>query len=319
MSNVTNEIGGYFGLECFAGVEYHPGALGVNSGRNALLYLLKLRGVKKLYIPRFLCDSVSRLCEREGVAYAEYAITEDFLPVFDRALDKDEYVYIVNFYGQLSNERIVTLKDRFGNVIVDNVQAFFQAAIPGVDTVYSCRKFFGVPDGGYVVTDAEDVLPLETDISKDRMRHILGRFEESGSAYYRDFQQNDELFYDLPLRGMSRLTRNILRAVDYDAVCQKRNANYAALEVALGAHNRLRLTVPNGPYCYPFYCKNGVEIKRQLAQKRIYVATLWPNVLSYDGTLEKDYAENVLPLPCDQRYGAEDMARIVSELLRQLG
>lgn len=304
------EIGGYFGLEAFSGHEYHQNLIGVNSGRNALLYILKARGYRKLYIPRFLCDSVAELCRREGCAYEEYSIGADFLPVFDRALQQEEALYVVNFYGQISNEQVLEMKRRWSNLIFDNVQDFFRKPAPGVDTVYSCRKFFGVSDGGYAACEGA-ALSLEPDKSRDRMTHILGRFEESGSAFYAEFQRNDELFYELPLRGMSRLTRNILCAVDYDAVRFKRNENYARLHAALGERNGLRLTAPNGPYCYPFLVEDGMELKRKLAAQKIYVATLWPNVLEYEGTLEKNYAENILPLPVDQRYDAEDMLRMI--------
>ena len=306
------EIGGYLGLETFSGRAYYEDLVAVNSGRNALLYLLKARQIQKLYIPAFLCDSVSRLCQREGYAYEEYPVGADFLPRFSGKLGAGEWLYVVNYYGQVSDERLLALKAQYGNVIVDNVQAFFRKPLPGIDTVYSCRKFFGVPDGGYVATDA--LLPeLPQDSSKDRMKHILGRFEESGSAYYRDFQENDERFYDLPLRKMSALTENVLRAVDYEQVRQKRNENYAMLAAALDGQNKLTLGAPYGPYCYPFYCENGMAVKKALAAEKIYVPTLWPNVLEREG-IEADYAANILPLPCDQRYGPEDMNRIISAL-----
>jgi hypothetical protein len=204
-------------------------------------------------------------------------------------------------------------------VIVDHVQDFFRKPLPGVDTVYSCRKFFGVPDGGYAACEGV-ALKLEMDVSRERMTHILGRFEDCGSAYYRDFQANDEGFYDMPLRKMSGLTQNILRAVDYDAVRIVRNANYAFLEAKLGKKNRLRLTMPDGPYCYPFYCKNGMAVKKRLAEEKIYIPTLWPNVLMKPEAtaLERDYAENILPLPCDQRYSCEDMNRMAEKIIECL-
>lgn len=310
-----HEIGGYFGMETLAGEAYHAALIAVNSGRNALLYLLKARNVQKLYIPRFLCDTVSRLCERERYAYETYAIDRAFRPLFDKPLGDGEWLYLVNFYGQLSNEEIAIYHKRYERVIVDNVQAFFQRPVPHVDTVYSCRKFFGVPDGGYVSTEAMLSEPLSRDVSGDRMKHILGRYEASASDFYADFQKNDELFYDLELKAMSALTENLLRAVEYETARQCRNANYATLEKALGTYNALPLAAPDGPYCYPLYCKNGIQVKRLLAQQKIYVPTLWPNVLDCDGTLEKEYAENILPLPCDQRYNAQDMERIVAAVL----
>ncbi len=305
------EIGGYFGLEVFGGREYYHDLIGVNSGRNALLYILKVRKIRKLYIPRFLCDSVSALCCREGYEYEEYEINTDFMPIFDRSLMPGEALYIVNYYGQISNEQVIKLKERWGNIIFDNVQAFFQRPVPGIDTVYSCRKFFGVPDGGYVATDSVLVERLPIDESKERMKHVLGRFEGKASDYYGDFQENDEKFYDLPLRSMSLLTQNIMRGINYEFVRTQRNANYAILDSMLGKRNKLHLLSPDGPYCYPLYCEDGMEMKRCLAAQKIFVPTLWPNCRLLDGTLEKELAENILPLPCDQRYGPMEMRMIV--------
>lgn len=307
---MTREIGGYFGLEFFLGKEYYDGLVGVNSARNALLYLLRARQVRKLYIPRFLCDSVSGLCRREGYPFEEYPIGRNFRPLFSGTLQEGEYLYIVNYYGQISNEEILKLKKRWGRIIVDNVQAFFQKPAAGVDTIYSCRKFFGVPDGAYAATDAVLEESLSRDVSMDRMRCILGRFEGNASDYYRDFQESETMFEQLPLRSMSELTRNILRAVDYEAVRKKRNENCVQLESLLGSSNPLQLNTPEGPYCYPFYCRDGLQIKKKLAEEKIYVPTLWPNVLKMENSMEKDYAENILPLPCDQRYTREDMLRI---------
>lgn len=313
------EIGGYFGLETFTGQEYHEDLLALNNGRNALLYLLKARNIQKLYIPLFLCDSVSNLLTRYGYAYEYYGIHRDFTPAFTKKLGKDEYLYVVNFYGQISNNDIREIKKRHGNVIFDNIHAFFQKPVCGVDTIYSCRKFFGVPDGGYLATDVMLQQELQTDISKDRMKHILGRFEGNASSYHEDFKANDKLFASLELRRMSELTHNLLRAVDYEGVRRQRNENFALLQELLGQWNGISCHAPDGPYCYPFYCKNGMQVKRLLAAEKIYVATLWPNVLQHEGTLEKDFAENILPLPCDQRYDAQDMTRVAQAVQRIMG
>lgn len=313
------EIGGYFGMETFPGDVYHKGLLALNSGRNALAWLLRARGIRKLNIPYFLCDSVSGVCERENCAVAYYHIDSSFLPRFDRELEDGEWLYVVNYYGQIADEQVLQMVSRRKRIIFDNVQDFFRQPLPGVDTIYSCRKFFGVPDGAYLATDAPPI-PLEQDASKDRMKHILGRFEgDCASDYYSDFKENDRAFRELPVQTMSRLTDNLLRALDYDTIRRKRNANWAQLHDALGAYNKLELTSPDGPYMYPFYCENGMKLKKQLAAEKIYIPTLWPNVLDLDGCrMEKDYAQNILPLPVDQRYDGQDMARISTLLLQML-
>lgn len=312
---MKKEIGGYFEIENLKGKEYYPNLLAFNTARNSLLYILKARKIIKIYIPYYLCDSVFRLCEREGYAYEYYPIDKNFYPVFEKELGENEYLYIVNFYGQISNKKIIEWKKKYKNVIFDNVQAFFQKPVKGIDTIYSCRKFFGVPDGAYLSTDAQCKENFEIDKSGTRLKHLLGRFEENATEYYNDFKKNDEAFVDLPLKYMSEFTHNILRAIDYEKVKRKRNENFAFLAQELSAKNKLKLKKVDGPYCYPFYCENGMEIKRKLAQKNIYVATLWPNVLGLEGTLEKDFAENILPLPCDQRYCKEDMKYIIETIL----
>jgi len=47
------------------------------------------------------------------------------------------------------------------------------------------------------------------------------------------------------------------------------------------------------------------------------VATYWPNVFNWceNKTLEFDLAKNILPLPIDQRYGSEEMERIVELII----
>ena len=52
------------------------------------------------------------------------------------------------------------------------------------------------------------------------------------------------------------------------------------------------LQVPTGPYMYPFYMEKGLEVKKKLAAKRIYIPTLWPNAVEFGG-VAKDYSENI--------------------------
>lgn len=317
MKNLT-EIGGYFGLEKLISNEYYPDLAAVNNARCALLYIIKARHYKKVYLPYFLCDSVRLVLERERISFEEYRIDRLFLPVLEVNTNSEEVVYIVNYYGVISAEQLISLKEKYRNIVVDNAQAFFARPVKGIDTLYSCRKFFGVPDGGYAYTDAEFHENIPVDVSKGRMKHILGRFEgNSASDYYDYFNDNDESFKKIELRRMSKLTHNILGAVDYQEVKHRREENFMFLSKSLEERNLLKLKCPPGPYAYPFYIQNGMAIKKHLAKRKIYVATLWPNVLSTGLDIETDLTENILPLPCDQRYSEEDMQRVV-DTLREL-
>lgn len=314
----TKEIGGYFGLEKLISNEYYPDLAAVNNARCALLYIIKAKHYNKVYLPYFLCDSVRLVLERERISFEEYRIDREFLPLLDINTKSDEVVYIVNYYGLICDEQLIRLKNRYGNIVVDNAQAFFAKPIKGIDTLYSCRKFFGVPDGGYAYTDAEFQENIPVDVSMERMKHILGRFEgNSASDYYDFFNNNDESFKEIELRHMSKLTHNILGAIDYQAAKRQREENFLFLSKALGERNFLNIDCPPGPYAYPFYIHNGMKTKKQLAKRKIYVATLWPNVIGTGLDLETELAENILPLPCDQRYSELDMQMLV-DIIKEL-
>lgn len=310
------EIGGYFGLEQLISNEYYNDLIPLNSGRNALLYILRAKKIDKLYVPYYLCNSVSDTLKRNGYDFEYYHIDPYFMPIFNKTLVNNEYLYIVNYFGQLNNGKVIDLKQKYNQIILDNTHAFFQKPVDKIDTIYSCRKFFGVSDGAYLSTDVKIKDNLEVDSSKDRMTHILGRYEGMASEYYNDFQNNDKAFKSEPLKHMSKLTHNILGAIDYERVRKIRNENYEYLHGKLGMYNKIKLIPPDGAFSYPLYIKNGIEVKKELAKKKIYVPTLWPNVLddTSEDIIEHDYASNILPLPCDQRYKIEDMEYMLDVL-----
>ena len=51
-------IGGYFSLELPLIEEYHKNAIRLNTGRNCLEYILRVRGYKKVYIPYYTCEVI---------------------------------------------------------------------------------------------------------------------------------------------------------------------------------------------------------------------------------------------------------------------
>ena len=186
-----------------------------------------------------------------------------------------------------------------------------------MDTLYSCRKFLGVSDGAYLSTDAElepEKKPL--DHSMGRMEHILGRYEYDAGTFYQKMLDNAANYHEMEIRRMSRLTGNLLRTMDYSGIKTRREKNYRLLAQLLPSRNAFTGEVPEGPFAYPYYHKNGLELRHWLAGRKIFVPTNWRNILEeFDrDTMEYDWAANVLPLPCDQRYGAEEMQYIADSI-----
>ena len=177
------EIGGYLELEHFDGRMLHEKAVPLNCGRNCLAYLIQSKGIKKLAVPFFMCDCVFDTCEKYGTELIYYHIKSDFMPD-EIVRDADTWIYIMNYYGQLTGKQILFLKEKYKNIIVDNAQAYFDVPIPDVDTLYTCRKFFGVSDGAFLYTDKVLETELLRDESHKRMEYLLGRYERTASEFY---------------------------------------------------------------------------------------------------------------------------------------
>lgn len=315
----TKEMGGYLELERFRGEEFYPGLHKLNLARTALVWLLDHIDHSRVFIPEFLCETVRESAEAAGYDIVSYRLDDNHAPVWgeEGAPDDDDILYIVNYFGQLSETDIVRYRDDFAKVIVDNAQAFYDRPVEGVHTIYSLRKFFGVADGAYAASDicasAED-LPL--DRSGDRVVYLAGRLEGSANEFYMRSKSAEDGFSNETPKQMSLLTQNIIRGIDYDAVQAKRVANYKALDSFLRSDNPFTGKVPACPYVYPFYHKDGMNLRKRLVEKSIYIPVLWAPLIDkeHEGSNEYDWSANILCLPVDQRYDADDM-RYMAELI----
>lgn len=312
------EYGGYIELETFYGKILHEGAVALNCGRGALEYLCEAKKIKKLYLPYFLCSSVPNLCKRIGVEFECYPINKNFEPIFQLELGEEEWLYIVNFYGQLDNQYLSELKQTYNRIIVDNAQSYFQLPADGVDMLYTCRKYFGVADGAFLYTDVRLEREIPRDESFERMHFLLGRYERSANEFYGEYVANNKLFATEPVKKMSRLTENLLRGIDYEKIARQRQENFDFLNAALENINELKLKSVYGAFMYPLLIKDGAAIRKALQKRKIYIPTLWPNVMEEcePNSLEYRYAADILPIPIDQRYDKEDMKFLVEVIKR---
>ncbi|WP_294591031.1 hypothetical protein [uncultured Bacteroides sp.] len=308
-------IGGYLELELRKGVHYHEDAIRLNSARNCFEYILLARKYTKIYIPYYTCEVLLQPLIRHRIAYEFYSINEDLEPAERKQLSPGEAFLYTNYFGlkQLCIER---LSDIYGTqLIVDNAQAFYASCLDGVDTFFSPRKFFGVADGGYIYTDCV----LETDLiqskSYTRMQHLLERIDESAESGYISFRKNDDALDNQPICEMSRLTDRILCGIDYDNARSRRIDNFLYLHQSLQKSNSLRLELHSSdvPMVYPFYTEDP-GLRSRLITEKIFVATYWSNVQKWCKPKDLEYAlvNHIIPLPIDQRYGNEEMKRILT-------
>ena len=316
---MKKEIGGYFSLEkTITNTSiYHEKAIKLNLSRNALLYILRIRNYKKLYIPFFLCNSIEDSLKKNNINFTKYHINKKFLPILTKRIANDECVYVVNYYGLLDNKTLRELQKRYKNIIIDNVQAFFQKPIRNIDTIYSYRKFFGVPDGSLLYTNSLKRLSLNEDNSELRFKHLIGRQVDGAQKHYEEFQNLELYFNELNLLRISKETNEITSHIDYMTARRKRSKNFLYLSKKLSNANKLSLPKIHGAFCYPLLVSDGNTLRNMLIKNGIFVPKYWPNLEDLN-KFEEQLANNILPIPCDQRYNVVDMKQVSDILLEEI-
>lgn len=306
-------------MELHRGGHYHQDALRLNTARNSFEYVLRARHCRKVYVPHYTCEVMLEPTNKLGIDVLFYAVDEALEPVALPVLEEGEAFLYTNYFG-LKQHCLKRLADVYGNrLIVDNAQAFYAEPLPGIDTFYSARKFFGVPDGAYLYTDMPLEQEMEQDVSFERMSHLLKRIDLGAEAGYQDFRRNDDSLCLQPIKRMSKLTENILCGIDYESAKQRRRRNYAVLDNALKDSNRIRLALDDEavPMVYPYWTDDA-SLRQKLIENKVFVATYWPNVKEWtkDGMLEYELAEKLIPIPVDQRYGIKEMEIMKNVVLK---
>ena len=319
-------VGGYFEWEPTAsGEPLHPHArLALNSGRSCVGCLLHVEKPTAVWIPFYCCDNLLEPFQAAEIPVKYYGLEPDLSVSPGVELGRGERIVAINYFG-LQNKQIAALEGRWGECLwVDNTQAFFHSPdAPKAFYFNSARKFFGVPDGGYLYGPDDAALPSPDRWPRNanyRFEHLILREQGQISAGYEIFRENERRNGEAITR-ISRLSESILGGVDYAHVARIRRENYQYLHRELAPRNRLQasllhLDAEAVPFCYPFLPQRPIS-HQHLWDQQIFAPRLWAESVSRDGNgfdWERVLSRELLPLPIDQRLGRAEMDRILEVL-----
>jgi len=315
-----NPIGGYFELELPAERQFpYPEAARFQSARAAFRALIRAGRPKKVWMPKFICNAMLAPLEAENIEFDWYDVNDQLEVEEIAEIGIDDWLLYVNYFG-ICNGHVADLIQRFSprQLVLDYSQSFF--APPEIDalaTIYSPRKFFGVPDGGLLISR----IPIPPSKTRDtssfgRISHLLRRLGDSPESGYAEYQIAENSLAECEPKRISKLSERILLSIDFNNASIKRTQNFLFLHNKLAGFNQLTIDPSSiqAPMCYPFLTRDR-DLRRHLIDNRIFVPSYWPDAVD---RLSVDRAEemvrNLLPLPVDQRYGEKEMERIVSAI-----
>ncbi len=295
------------------------------TARAALCALLKARRARRIWLPAYACSALAQAASSAGVEICWYGV-DDCLSADEarlaEGLRSGDVALVIAYFGQSPASGLLALAASRPDVlwIEDRAQAL---AVDGPTwaevALYSPRKLVGAPDGGLLV--GRGALPTpESSASPVNAAPQLARLADpkglAPETWYPGFQAQEAAFDATPL-AMSELTREVLEGINPAPLVLRRRENFAALAEALKDYGLWPdLEIAFAPMVFPVRIADRDEVVRRMAAERIYCAHHWPDLPSPAEDFPGVHALNaeLLSIPCDHRYGAEDMARVAEKL-----
>jgi dTDP-4-amino-4,6-dideoxygalactose transaminase len=226
-------------------------------------------------------------------------------------------------------------------LIEDLAQAMLSphAGNRGDYVTYSLRKFFGLPDGGAVVTRNGSPAPTVADCHDGffglrllafRLRHLfrsegLGTKELYLEAFRRAENSLDSSSVDTP---MSWLSQSLLMRQDPERVRKLRQVNFAYLREHWPQQEKvvplpMEWRTSDVPLGFPVIVRERDGFQKALIPRGIFPPIHWclPDGVRGDARFlpSLELSDRIMTIPCDQRYRVSDMERVIRAVRDVLG
>lgn len=323
----------------------------LSTGRSAISFVLKHVGLiednKVALLPPFTCHTVIQPFVDAGYEVHYYDINKDLTcngDAFAEAVTKYQpsVVLVHGYFGfdtlNSVKELIVDIGRSGITVIEDITQAMYSEYEHTKSDYYvaSFRKWAALPDGACAISTNASFTwkPHKIDTRLEEAK--LGAFHAkylymcknigNKEEFLKMFREAEEILCGQEsIFAMSSVSRSVQGNIEINLLKRKRKENYNVLAHRIEDVDSLRpvfSTLPGDvtPLYFPVYVERDREkIQRYLAKNDIYAPIVWPKPAKCEGAVSETVNwiyRHILSIPCDQRYGIDDMERIIDTLIQ---
>lgn len=316
-----------------------------DTGRNVIKYILKYKfnENKNCLLPDYLCESVIHPFQELNYGYKYYKVDSNFnimLKDLESKLVGNDIILFINYFGFIQSDAILNklknLKEKYNlTIIEDATHSIFSKKdidFSGDYIISSLRKWLPIPDGAVLMTDNTlNDIEDKNSYNKFTFNNLLGQFlkekylnnaDIDKEIFLEKFSEAEE-YIDSENNSINKITDwsyYILNRIDYSSLKEKRRDNYKILLNGLISNPNIdiifdKLTFNVVPLGFPIKVANRKELKNHLINNNIYPPIHWK--LSNDipdNEHNVELSKSILTIPCDQRYGKEEMLYIIDTI-----
>lgn len=322
-----------------------------------LLDLLKDK-IESVMLPQYVCESVLIPFVEKQYQITYYPVDEKLQLLredFEQLLQANnpQLVLVQSYFGfdtlnkdrtflkELSRKGIIVVEDITHSLLSDGWQSCADYMIG------SLRKWCAIPDGGILIkpSDGEEenvfqTLQQEENIeflsvrlsAQEEKRKFMSGTEDGSSdknVFISLFDKSESILNrQSRYYTMSNYTRERIISVDWKQIAHKRKENYCVLRDALKSISGIEIVFPHisdntVPLYFPvFVDRSKRDSARYFMRKNnILLPVIWPvpSFLSNSLMVEvKRIYDEILAIPCDQRYTEQEMCFIVDNIRKSM-
>ena len=323
------------------GVDY----VWLSTGRSAIEFSIKtIEGrkpdLKKVAVlPSFTCDTVFEPFLKRGYDVYYYPVERDLTTTSDVILET-AFKYdasIILFHRYFGFDTLDKQVDRMcdilrgrGKYTIEDCTQCLYSDIPRADsdfTVGSIRKWTGMPDGGFIVSHKMRLnnkpVSYDVDLENAKVEASYAKyrflFEHQGDkgemlAMYR--KAEDILDDQTDFYAISEMSVKVQANLNKEELVLKRRENFELLSKIITSHIKPVFHLGRNkevPLYFPVLVDDRASLQKHLVSNAIYAPVVWPK--DDKQPMQCEGAENaynhLLCIPIDQRYGEDDMYRVV--------
>lgn len=330
----------------FANIKYSDVSF-LSTGRSAIsLILEKIDNddckVKSAILPPYTCHTVIEPFVKKGYDINFYDINKSLEPSeasLEKQIDElDPKVILVHGYFGFDTlkpiDALLKKASSKGIKVIEDLTQTMYSDIKHVEANYflgSFRKWGPLPDGAFATCSegkfsnnvlSEDTALIDAKLSAFNLKHMY-MVEGVGDKEvflekYRDAEKI--LCEQSEIYGMGYASKQIQANINVAELKAARRRNYEVLHKGLIGLDFLRPVfgeIENTvtPLYFTVYINTDRKaFQTYLADNAIYVPIVWPKPEACGSSISEQVEwiyDHVLSFPCDQRYDADDMERIV--------
>ena len=350
----AKEIGSYFDISPndmnnakFDG-EFKPfeGALYLSTCRSAIdIILKKIVSVNKVaLLPGFTCHAVVEPFINNGFQVIPYNITRNLEIDQDDLIRKaEEYhpdiVLIHDYFGFDSNKNLresgilKKIREVGSAIINDQTQSMFSSYmnLEGNYQICSIRKWMGIPDGAFLIGFSEnEEYVSDTELEKAKIEAMTYKhgylFDEIGNKdiVLMNYKKAESILdsREIPY-SISNISKALFCHYDISNIKKVRQQNGRILLNAVIENSYIScpfdfVSDNEVPFQIPFLIKKKrKEFQSYLAQNNVFATVIWGCSEEFADKISEETRQiydEILCIPCDQRYSVVDM-KYICELI----